>query len=577
MKLILKPKSSMPRLEEEYVIDRFPATVGRHRSNYIELPFESVSRFHARIEDHEGVLKVLDLKSSNGTMVNGKKIQSAPVMDQDTVSFGSIEFIAYPIRDQSQPRIDKEEEEREIGAETIVHFVQEDQDVVQSVVEAEIPEDTSRIVSIEEEITDHDQFRRAKDRLLTFYRLQEILRSTADEKKVLSSALSLLFQVLPVDRGVVMLKDGLDSSTFLPVVTQMGPNQPIGSDEGIGISRTILTKCIKDKVGVLTTDAASDDRFNASESILMNRIRSAMCVPLVSYHQIFGVIHLDTQNSIRAFNKDDLTFVVNLGTEIAIHLHNLRMTQERIRTERMAAIGQTITGMAHNIKNVLLLSQGGMELMQKRLHDKSYDSLEETWGLVKRGIDRINTMVKDMLDYSRARKVEKRRCQANELLSEIRETFSDEMVKRGVVCSLDLDESCPPVMIDTDGLDKAVVNLLINAAEACTPGEGQITLRTRLEAEDTLVIEVEDNAGGIPDEILPRIFTPFFTTKGAKGTGLGLAMTKKFIEDMGGKIEIKTKYGVGTTFVITIFIDQNDVKVEPTPLPPTRHSTPSSF
>ncbi|MBI1784831.1 FHA domain-containing protein [Candidatus Sumerlaeota bacterium] len=565
--LVLRPKTPMPRVNPEYRIERFPASIGRHRSNDIELPFESVSRFHARIEEQGGILKVVDLKSSNGTFVNGKKIQISPLMDQDMVTFGSIEFSVTHVYESGGATGGGSEE---FGSETMVHFVADDRNVVQSVVEADIPDDTSRIVTIDDEITDREGFKRAKQRLVTFYKLQEILRSTTDEKRLLTRALQLLFQVLPVDRGVVLTRDSLDSATFTPIATQVGGGQPIRGDQSIGISKTILKKCVTDKVAVLTTDATSDDRFNASESILMNRIHSAICVPLISYHQIFGVVHLDTQNSIRAFNKDDLTFVANIGTEIAIHLHNLRMLQEKIRTERMAAIGQTITGMAHNIKNVLLLSQGGTELMERRLEEKSYDSLEETWSLVKRGIDRINHMVKDMLDYSRARKVEKKPCKINDFLKEIRETCANELDKRGVVCELDLDAKCPEMMVDIDAIDKAVFNLLINAAEACQQGMGRIILRTRWHQDGSMTIEVQDNAGGIPDEILPRMFTPFFTTKGAKGSGLGLAMTKKFIEDMGGRIEIATKVGEGTTFTITIFADESEVRLEPTPLPPTR-------
>jgi signal transduction histidine kinase len=68
--------------------------------------------------------------------------------------------------------------------------------------------------------------------------------------------------------------------------------------------------------------------------------------------------------------------------------------------------------------------------------------------------------------------------------------------------------------------------------------------------------------GGIPVEVLPRIFFPFFTTKGSKGSGLGLAMTKKFVEDMGGRIEVQTKDGVGTTFKITLFLDRSDIRLE---------------
>jgi signal transduction histidine kinase len=168
-----------------------------------------------------------------------------------------------------------------------------------------------------------------------------------------------------------------------------------------------------------------------------------------------------------------------------------------------------------------------------------------------------------MLDYTRERKIEKTRCQVNEMLGEIAETFAEEMAKRNIKVELDLDAKCPRVMIDQDGLDKAVVNLLINAAEARTAeGEGKIVLRSRLLDNGNLVVEVEDDSGGIEPEVLARLFTPFFTTKGAKGSGLGLAMTRKFIEDMGGNIDVRSELGKGTCFTITIVNDHNDIRLE---------------
>ena len=115
-----------------------------------------------------------------------------------------------------------------------------------------------------------------------------------------------------------------------------------------------------------------------------NQMRSVICVPLISAKHIFGFCHLDTTESVRSFTEEDLTFLAHVGQEVALRLHNLRMVQEKIVSERMAAIGQTITGMAHNIKNILVLSQGGAEMMEKRLHDRNYEALDETWSVVRR-------------------------------------------------------------------------------------------------------------------------------------------------------------------------------------------------
>jgi two-component system, NtrC family, sensor kinase len=554
--IYLRPRNLLPQLQPEYCIQRFPATIGRHPTNDIELPYDSISRFHARLDLKDGELSILDLRSSNGTSVNGRRVENSVLRDQDVLSLGGIDMTLAMAQDPSESDL----RGSRIDSETSVHFVNEDKSVVQSVVEADLADETSDISTLHKKALEGVSLERARDRLSTFYQLQEILRSTTDEKNLFRRLLSLLFQVLPVDRGVILTRDTDDSGLFNPVAVQV--KEGLETGRGIGISKTILMRCLRDRVAILTQDAAADERFGGAKSVVAQQMRSVMCVPLISHHHVFGFIQLDSSSASRTYDNEDLAFLANLAVEVGLQLHNLRMIRKQIMSERMAAIGQTITGLAHNIKNVLLLSKGGMDLMDQRLKDKSYDTLDETWGIVKRGVDRINVMVNEMLDYSRVREVRKNKVQVNDMLREIRETFAEEMTQRGVTCELELDRRCPPVMIDADGLDKALVNLLINAIEECIEGEGVIRLRSSYETEGCLAIEVADNAGGIPVEVLPRIFFPFFTTKGSKGSGLGLAMTKKFVEDMGGRIEVQTKDGVGTTFRITLFLDRNDIRLE---------------
>lgn len=554
--LLLRPRNLLPHLQPEYRIDTFPATIGRHPTNDIELPYDSISRFHARLDLKDNELTLLDLRSSNGTSVNGEKVEVATLKDGDLVALGGIELTLVL---ESDPK-DSEKQESRSESKTSVHFTGDEHSVVKSVVEADLSDETSDISTVHKKALEGVSLERARDRLSTFYKLQEILRSTNEEKNLFRKVLNLLFDVLPVDRGVILTRDVEDSSLFNPVAIKV--KDSLSDNREIGISRTILMRCLKDRVAILTQDAAEDSRFKSAESIAARQMRSVMCVPLISHHNVFGFIQLDTSSASRNYDDEDLAFLANLAVEVGLQLHNLRMIREQIMSERMAAIGQTITGMAHNIKNVLLLSKGGMDLMEQRIKEKDVDALQDTWSIVKRGMDRINVMVKDMLDYSRSRTVEKSKLQINDLLKELRETFAEEMAKRGVQCKLELDETCPTAMLDADGLDKALVNLLINAIEECPEGKGKIRLRSQYHSDGCLIIEVTDNAGGIPAEVLPRIFFPFFTTKGSRGSGLGLAMTKKFIEDMGGRIEVQTKEGSGTTFRITLFVDQSQVRLE---------------
>jgi signal transduction histidine kinase/pSer/pThr/pTyr-binding forkhead associated (FHA) protein len=547
--ILLRPKQLTTGLLPEYVLDHFPAAIGRHPTNDIELPFDAVSRYHARIEWQHGRPYVIDLRSSNGTFVNGKRVQQGPLADQDALAFGTIDFtVVLPDEDQAAPTV------KSPSDTTSVQFMAQD-DNVETVYHAEMPEQGVGV--LDEEITDTRQLKEAKQQLRCFYRLHEILNSTTEEEKMLRRTIDLLFDVLPVDRGVILTRDEHDASMFRPIAIRT--QRPVAGEK-IGISKTILQRCLKEKVAVLTRDAAHDERFKQSESVMAHRLRSVMCVPIISAHTIFGFIHLDTTDAVRSFTEEDLTFLANVGVEIALHLHNLRMLHDRIATERMTAIGQTITGLAHNLKNILVLSQGGIEMMEKNLRKKDYDQLEETWGLARRGLDRIHRLVEEMLDYTRARTFERRRVAVNDMIEELRQTYAGELDKRGVECLLVLDPEVPPLMLDADGLEKALVNLLVNALDACEQGRGRVTIRSRLSADGALILQVEDNAGGIPAEIIPRIFVPFFTTKGSKGSGLGLSMTRKFIEDMGGRIDVHSTATEGTCFTITLAVQPSAPK-----------------
>ena len=553
LQVTIRPKTRLRGLKPEYVIKRFPAGIGRHPSNDLEIPFESVSRYHARLELIEGRPRLVDLRSSNGTFINGERVEQAPVSEGDGVAFGGFEFT---VSLQALDALGGEEGEQ--TTESSVQFLSKDE-TLQTVCHTDVSDETSGVTSLAEEVTDPSTFKRATERLRCFYRLHELLNAAADEKDLLRGGLDLLFEVLPIERGVVLCRDRQEPSTFHPVVIRTRTGEQA---EKIGISKKILHRCLRERVAVLTREEAREERFKAAEPVGGGPMRSVMCAPLISAQYVFGFIHVDITGAHRSFSREDLTFLTNIGTEIAVHLHNIRMIQDRIATERMVAIGQTITGMAHNIKNILVLSEGGLEMMEKRLHSKNYDELEETWSVVRRGMDRINRLVKDMLDYSRSRTVEKRRVNVNEMLGDLRETFAEELRKRQLEFECELDERIPRLMLDAEGLEKALCNLIVNAMEACPPATGRVILRSRLQEDGDLTIEVIDNGNGIPEEVQPRIFAPFFSTKGPKGSGLGLPMTRKVIEDMGGTIDLDSTPGEGTRFVIELNVNPSDMKLK---------------
>jgi predicted component of type VI protein secretion system len=141
LRIILRPKSLSAGLLPEYALDRFPATIGRHPVNDVELPFDSVSRYHARLELRQGRPHLVDLRSSNGTFVNGKRVQVAPVLDNDSVAFGSVEFIiVLPVPGEQPTAVGGQRVS--VQGLTSVHFVT-GEEPPQTVFHTELPEETT--------------------------------------------------------------------------------------------------------------------------------------------------------------------------------------------------------------------------------------------------------------------------------------------------------------------------------------------------------------------------------------------------------------------------------------------------
>jgi signal transduction histidine kinase len=272
-----------------------------------------------------------------------------------------------------------------------------------------------------------------------------------------------------------------------------------------------------------------------------------------------GVLFIETNQSSKVLNQEDLEFVTIVASETGVALANIRMQKEAMHRQRLAAVGETVAGISHNVKNILLLSQGGAELLTRALDRQDLNGAREAWNVVSRGIDKIGKLVRDMLEYSSNKKPDLVPVDINEMICTIAEEIEDQLISKSVVLELVLDDSITPRLMDELGMQRTLMNLFVNSVEAITHQEGEIVVSTSVRPDKTLVVTVKDNGAGIPEEKLHHIFLPFFTTKGSSGTGLGLPMCKKCIEDMGGTIRVESTENVGTKFTMEIpLIESNE-------------------
>ena len=231
-----------------------------------------------------------------------------------------------------------------------------------------------------------------------------------------------------------------------------------------------------------------------------------------------------------------------------------RLEQEKLDAERLAAVGQTVAGLAHTIKNLLMGLEGGMYMVDTGMRKGDTNRIADGWEVLQTNFEKTTTLVKDFLSFAKGRLPNLKLIDPNEICRSIYYLYKDTAAQQGVQLELDLDETIKPAFLDPEGIEASLTNLLSNGIDAVIlrgNDDAKVVIRT-LEQDGILVFDVEDNGCGMDWEIKQKIFTTFFTTKGGEGTGLGLLTTRKIIQEHCGKIDVQTKEGLGTCFHVTL-------------------------
>ncbi len=234
-----------------------------------------------------------------------------------------------------------------------------------------------------------------------------------------------------------------------------------------------------------------------------------------------------------------------------------RLQKELVQSERLAAIGQTVAGMAHCIKNILHGFKGGSYLVDMGINKNKTEKLTQGWDMIQRNIGRTSDLVLDLLSYSKERAPEYARCLPNEIANDVCELMKDNAEKSGIELITDFSLDIKDVSMDGRTIYRCLLNLVSNAIDACIFDENQdkqhqVRVKTILRPNDCICFEVKDNGSGMSNDVKKKLFTSFFSTKGPKGTGLGLLVTCKLIEEHMGAIKVSSKEGEGTCFTLKL-------------------------
>ena len=239
---------------------------------------------------------------------------------------------------------------------------------------------------------------------------------------------------------------------------------------------------------------------------------------------------------------------------IFVDITEKRKREMQLRqAEGLAALTTLSAGVAHEIKNPLTSIDIHIQLMKKeiaKLEGEETKNMGNLLVIVKEEVDRLNSIVQDFLFAVRPMSMSSSMENINELVKEMVQFLKYEVEEQDIDFMLDLDDDLPPVLVDPKYLKQAFLNIIKNAIEAIHE-RGEIHIKTDSTEDGDVAVHVIDNGEGIPESRMGKIYNPYFTTK-KFGSGLGLVIVYKIIKELGGKLKVQSKEGVGTHFSIEL-------------------------
>ena len=283
------------------------------------------------------------------------------------------------------------------------------------------------------------------------------------------------------------------------------------------------------------------------------------CVPILYGDTTLGVINMYLREGHRRDEKEE-EFLNAVANTLAGIIKRKCLEDELIQSERLAAIGQTVAGLAHCIKNILFGLEGAVYVVNKALKKNDRRKLNTGWAMVGRNIDKVSHLVFDLLSYSKGRKPEYEICSPNKIVDEVcglMEPKAREIFVGSLKIVRDFDPGIDEMMLDSKGIHRCILNLVSNAIDACMSDQNDrkahvVNVSTIGDKEGAVLFQVTDNGCGMDEEIKTQLFTRFFSTKGSKGTGLGLPVTQKIVQEHGGTLRVDSEPGKGSIFTIRL-------------------------
>lgn len=501
--------------DRHLVLDTGRFLIGRDPQSDLVLPDVSVSRKHACLVCENGSLVITDKDSRNGLFVNGERVSSAKIGAGDFLSIGAYALVLRAYRESSSADLQAPK------GKTLF-----------------VGEDASR------RLHEETFYKRIPKNIMALYRAVLLFGEPLQEREALRRVLELTLESLSAQRGIVVTyaNDGEQHEAAVNVCT--AAVRPLD-----GLDPRLLNYVRSTRQALITEHAPSDPRFPMEETEEDPSAGPAMCVPLCGSRDCVGALYLDASPETPPFDEEDIEFVSTLGHLLAVIIENRLLSNRMVQQERMAAMGEALAGVAHDICNLLVGAKAGLDLLDLAVESGERNQITRSLSTVRSSVEHVEAYLNELLLFSRETRVERAPTDVHTLVGDAISALKALAEEKGVELTFG-GGGFEKAVVDRYQIHRVLANLIRNAVDACTREEKRVHVSVGRKA-GTLMLQVADTGTGIEQTDLPRLYEPFFTTK-RRGTGLGLPVCRHIVEKHGGRIEAHSEPGKGSVFAVSL-------------------------
>lgn len=432
------------------------------------------------------------------------------------------------------------------------------------------------LASALEDARKNEEARRRLSESQLLLELARLTSSTLELSTILDLASDFLVRFLDVTDGFIWLYDAKEQY-LQGFGASVGPRPHFASIRiPLADPTSLAARVVRQRSAIVIPDVEKEPGSARADLVEKFKDRALVGLPLIAREQVVGVVVLGDKRGPRVFSSEWVELAQAATAHLALSMANARLYEslkesyaelaqaraEMVHRERLAALGELAAIVAHEVRNplgVIVNAAASLERMVPR-----GDDTRMLFEIVGQESERLNQIVGDLIDFAKPRELSLQEEDVGAVIQEAIETASRVPRPRGkaiVTFEKEVAPGLPQVPMDRRLVRQALVNVAVNAVQAMPRG-GRVKVRAERDGDSErgfLRVDISDEGPGIPEETLARVFEPFFTTK-AKGTGLGLALVKRIVEEHRGKVEVRSEEGKGTTFTFRLPITASVVR-----------------